>query len=79
MSHFIPGRYFALRMGRRGLGSEGVVTAATDPGTLYRELAHAHGLELQSALVRFASNGVAGDIPLRRGDEVCFKPPVAGG
>ena len=74
-------RYFASMREQRGLGSETVSTRATDPASLYRELAEAHNFNLSQHLVRFAVNGefVAAGDPLSDGDELCLIPPVAGG
>lgn len=74
-------RYFALLREQRGLGHETLATAAATPAALYAELAARHGFTLGAERLRVAVNGdFAGwQTPLRRGDEVVFIPPVAGG
>lgn len=74
-------RYFAALREQRGLSEETVDTNSATPAEVYHELAGAHGLTLDPAVVRAAIGDEFApmDRPLSDGDEVVFLPPVAGG
>ena len=73
--------YFAILQDERGLPSETVETAASNPADLFRELKDAHGFSLTQCRLKVALNDeFAGwDSELNEGDSVVFIPPVAGG
>lgn len=74
-------RYFALLRDQRGAGHELLSTTAATPAALYAELAARYGFTLGVERLRVAVNGdfASWQTPLKRGDEVVFIPPVAGG
>ena len=80
MKH-IQVRYFAALREQAGRAEEKVVTAATTPAALYKELRGRHGFNLQPERLKVAINDdfAAWDAPLADGVKVVFIPPLAGG
>jgi molybdopterin synthase sulfur carrier subunit len=74
-------RYFASLGDAAGRTEEVVESAASEPGTLYAELAVRHGFRFAQERLRVAVNGAFADwhSALRDGDEIVFLPPVSGG
>jgi molybdopterin synthase sulfur carrier subunit len=73
--------YFASLCDAAGCSGESIASDATDPRTLYAELATRHGFALTPDRLRVAVNGAftGWDHPLSDNDEVVFLPPVSGG
>jgi molybdenum cofactor guanylyltransferase len=74
-------QYYALLREQAGRSSESLLTTATTPRELYRELGSRHPFSLAPEMLRVAINSEFGDWEQRLGDgdSVVFIPPVAGG
>lgn len=74
-------RFFAVLREQAGVAALDLVTAATTPAELYRELQATRALTFPAGLLRVAVNEryVAMESPLQAGDRVVFIPPIAGG
>ncbi len=73
--------YFASLADRAGRATESVESQATDPATLYAEIARRHGFTFAPTRLRVAVGGRIVDWThaLKDGDEIVFLPPVSGG
>ena len=74
-------QYYAVLREQAGTSDETLMSAATTPADLYRELQTRHGFSLAPELLRVAINDefCEWSRPLGAGDRVVFIPPVAGG
>ena len=74
-------QYYAVLREQAGTSDEILMSAATTPADLYRELQTRHGFSLGPELLRVAINDefCEWSRPLGAGDRVVFIPPVAGG
>jgi molybdopterin converting factor small subunit len=74
-------QYYAVLREQAGTSDEILMSAATTPADLYRELQMRHGFSLTPELLRVAINDefCEWSRPLGAGDRVVFIPPVAGG
>jgi len=74
-------QYYAVLREQAGISDEILMSAATTPADLYRELQTRHGFSLGPELLRVAINDefCEWSRPLGAGDRVVFIPPVAGG
>ena len=74
-------QYYAVLREQAGTSDEILMSAATTPADLYRELQTRHGFSLAPELLRVAINDefCEWSRPLAAGDRVVFIPTVAGG
>ena len=74
-------QYYAVLREQAGTSDEILMSAATTPADLYRELQTRHGFSLAPELLRVAINDefCEWSRPLGADDRVVFIPPVAGG
>jgi molybdopterin synthase sulfur carrier subunit len=74
-------QYYAVLREQARTSDEILLSAATTPADLYRELQTRHGFSLAPELLRVAINDefCEWSRPLGAGDRVVFIPPVAGG
>ena len=74
-------QYYAVLREQAGTSDEILMSAATTPADLYRELQTRHGFSLAPELLRVAINDefCEWSRALGAGDRVVFIPPVAGG
>ena len=74
-------QYYAVLREQAGTSDETLMSPATTPADLYRELQTRHGFSLAPELLRVAINDefCEWSRPLGAGDRVVFIPPVAGG